>query len=81
MMVWKEKYINLKVYKSIKISNILIQKFYHIVLSVEKVQKVKIQKLQGQKVEEEYFYQNVQCVIVKNWSLSKSKKLVDYWVA
>ena len=48
MMVWKEKYINLKVYKSITISNILIQKFYHIVLSVEKVQKVKIQKLQGQ---------------------------------
>ena len=25
-----------------------------------------------------FFYQNVKSVIVKNWNLSKNKKLVDY---
>ena len=33
------------------------------------MQKVKIQKLQGQKTDEYCFYQNVQCVIVKNQNL------------
>ena len=32
----------------------------------------------GRTKTEEYFYQNVQRVIVKNWYSSKSKKLVDY---
>ena len=38
------------------------------VWSVEKIQKVKIQKSHGQKTEEWWFYQN----------LSNSNKLVDY---
>ena len=35
-------------------------------------------KLQGQKTEKWSFYQNKQCVIVKNQNLSKSKKIVDF---
>ena len=33
--------------------------------------------MQGQKMEEE-FYQNEQCLLVKNQNLSKSEKLVNY---
>ena len=33
--------------------------------------------MQGHKMEEE-FYQNEQCLLVKNQNLSKSKKLVNY---
>ena len=51
-----------------------------IVWSVEKIQKVKIQKLQGQKAEEKCFYQYVHRVIVKNWNLLTNKELVDYEV-
>ena len=47
-------------------------------LKSRKIQKVKIQKLGGQKSEKEYFYQNLHYVIVKSRNLSKSKKLVDY---
>ena len=46
-------------------------------LKCRKIQKIKIQKFQGQKTEE-FFYQNVQRVIVKNQNLSNSKKLGDY---
>ena len=42
--------------------------------------KATIQNLQKEKAEERCFYQNVQCVIVKNQNLPNSKKLVDYWV-
>ena len=41
-----------------------------------KMKKVKIRKLLGQKTNECGFYQNVECVIVKNQNLSKSKNLV-----
>ena len=34
--------------------------------------------MQGQKMEEEEFYQNEQCLLVKNQNLWKSKKLVNY---
>ena len=44
----------------------------------KKILKVKIQKLQRQKAEEQCFFQNVQCVTVKNQNLSKCKTLVDY---
>ena len=37
-----------------------------------------MQKLQGQKMEEYFFYKNVQCAIVKSQNLSNSKKLVVY---
>ena len=58
--------------------SLFVKQFYRIIVwSVEKLQKLKIQKLQGQKVEE-CFYQNVQHVIVKSRNLSKNKKLVDY---
>ena len=43
-----------------------------------KCRKVKILNLQGQKTEELWFYQNVQCVIMKNQTSSISKKLMDY---
>ena len=46
--------------------------------SVEKMQKVKTQNFLGQKAKEYCFYQNVQCVVVKNQYLSNSKKLEDY---
>ena len=32
------------------------------------------------KMEDQWFYQNVQCVIVKNRNLIKNKKLVDHLV-
>ena len=35
-----------------------------IVWKVEKIQKIHIQKLQGLRIAEYYFYQKVQCVIV-----------------
>ena len=38
--------------------SLFIKQCYQIVWSVEKTQKVKIQKLQGQKMEEWFFYQN-----------------------
>ena len=47
-------------------------------LKCKKIQKVKIQNLEGTKTEEQCFYQNVQYVILKNQNLSNSKKLVDY---
>ena len=58
--------------------SLFIKECYRIVWSVEKIQKVKIEKLQGQKTEEQCFNQNVQCVIVKNQTLLKNKKLVNY---
>ena len=38
-------------------------------LSVEKIQKVKIQKLQVQKTDEKLFYESAECVIIKNRNL------------
>ena len=35
-------------------------------------------KVGRKKTEEKCFYQNVQCVIVRNQNLSKNKKLADY---
>ena len=64
--------------KFIKDFSLFIKQRYHIVWSVEKMQKVKIQKLQGQKAAEKYFSQNVQRVIVKNQNLSNSKKIADH---
>ena len=37
-------------------------------------------KVVRQKTEEQCFYQNVKCVIVKNQNLSKSKKLPEFYV-
>ena len=51
-----------KKFKDLKIKN-------HFVWSVEKIQKVKIQKLEGQKTEKQWFYQNMQYVIVENQNL------------
>ena len=45
MNIW----INLKLYKGIKTFNILIKQCYRILWSVEKIQKVKIQKLKEKK--------------------------------
>ena len=39
-------------HKFIEDFSLFIKQYYHIVWSVEKIQKVKIQKLQGQKMEE-----------------------------
>ena len=41
---------------------------------MEKIQKVKIQKLQELKAEEEYFYENVQYVIIKISKFIKQQK-------
>ena len=49
-------------------------------LRVEKIQKVKTRKMQEQKMEEYFIYQNVQRVTVRNQNSSNSKKLVDYYV-
>ena len=46
-------------------------------LKCKEIQKVKILKLQGLKTEE-CFYQNMQCVIVKNQNVLKKKNLKDY---
>ena len=40
--------------------------------------KMQVAKLLGQKTEEQYFHQNLQCVIEKIRNSSKSKKLVDH---
>ena len=55
-----------------------IKQCYRIASSLEKIQKVQLQKLQGQKEKKKCFYQNVQRVIVKNQILSNNKKLVHY---
>ena len=47
-------------------------------LKSRKIRKVKIQKSYGLKKEEECFYQNAQCVIVKHRNFLKHKKLGDY---
>ena len=39
--------------------NLFIKQCYHTVWSVDKIQKVKIQKLQGQKTEEQCFHHEV----------------------
>ena len=41
---------------------------------IEKLQKVKIQKFQGQKTEQYCFHQNLQCVIVKKLKFLKQKE-------
>ena len=53
-----------------------VKQCYHLVWSVEKIQNVKSCKDKKQK--NNGFYQNVQCVILKNQNLSKNKKLADY---
>ena len=58
--------------KFIEDFSLFIKQCYYIVCSVAETQKVKIQKLQGQKAEEQRFYQNVQCVIVKMKNLSNN---------
>ena len=47
-------------------------------LKFRKMKESKIQKLQEKKLEEECFYQNVQCVIVKYQKFVNSMKLGDY---
>ena len=64
--------------KFIEDFSLFIKQCCHIVWGVEKIHKVKIQMLQGQKMEEQCFYQNVQYVIIKGQNLSHSKKLVGY---
>ena len=63
----KEVIEDLKTYlQLIKGFNLLIKLYYCIPWSEEKTQKIKIEKLKGQKTEEQCFYQNVQCMIIKN---------------
>ena len=52
--------------------SLFIKQCYHTVWSVGKIHEVKIQKLEGQKTKEQRFFQNVECVIVKNQNLLKS---------
>ena len=60
--------ISLKfIYKRIKQS-------YHIVLSVDKIQKEKTRELQRKTDESQYFYQNLQCAIIEIWELSKKQE-------
>ena len=54
-----------------------IKQCYRIASSLEKIQKVQLQKLQGQK-KKNSFYQKVPCIIVKNQILSNNKKLIHY---
>ena len=54
--------------------SLLLKQFYCIVWSVGKIQKLKLQKFQRWKTDEQCFYQNVQCVIVKNWNLLKEQE-------
>ena len=44
----------------------------------KKMRTVKILKLQGQNAQEQYVFQNVQRVIVKNRILLNTRKLLDY---
>ena len=45
----------------------------------KKEQNVKLLKLQGQKMEEQCLYQNVQCTIVNNQNLLEGKNLDIKW--
>ena len=51
---------------------------YHIVWGVEEIQKVKTQALQNLIRENYFFYQNMQCVAVKNQDSLIIHKLVEY---
>ena len=65
--------------KNIDKLKLKIKQCSRIASSLEKIQKVQLQNLQGQKKKEKKcFYQNVPHVIVKNQILSNNKKLVDY---
>ena len=79
MAIWNKQS---KIYKPqhfIKDFNLFKKPGYRINWSVEKEQTVKVQGSQRRIKENQCFYQNVQCVIVNNWDLSKSKKpVVDY---
>ena len=47
-------------------------------LNCKKNTESKNLKVESSKIGEKLFYRNVECVIVKNRNLSKSKKLADY---
>ena len=72
------------IYKRIRLKQfikdfiIFIKRCDVIVQRVEtKIQQVKTRVLQREINKNRCFYQNVQCGVVKNWDLSKSKELVD----
>ena len=73
-MIWKKKWKLTKPEQLMKDFTLFIQKYYRIAWSVEKRQTAKTQKLQRQIKEKSWFYQNLQCVIVKNWDLWKKKE-------
>ena len=53
--------------------SLIIKQCYLIVWSAEKIQKVKFQKLQQQKKENQSFHKNVHCVAVKYQDLSEKQ--------
>ena len=54
---------------------LFVKQSYHIVWNVEKIQKEKIQKFQGQKTDELCFYQNVQFMIIKKLKFTKQQEV------
>ena len=54
---------------------LFIKQSYHIVWNVEKIQKEKIQKFQGQKTDELCFYQNVQFMIIEKSKFTKQQEV------
>ena len=54
---------------------LFIKQSYHIVWNVEKIQKEKIQKFQGQKTDELCFYQHVQFMIIEKSKFTKQQEV------
>ena len=70
---WNQKF------KDFNSSNNKIDQYYLIVWNTEKIYQVKTWKLQKQNKENQCFYQNGHCVIVKNEAFSNSENLLDYY--
>ena len=47
--------------------------------SVKAIQRKQTQEFENILMEKQIFYQNMQCVIVKNQDLSKNYRLAYYW--
>ena len=75
MLIWKEKFIKLKLHKSIKTFNILIQQCHHIVWSVAKKKKKK-------KTERKYLKvvrtKNGRIILLSKCAVCESKHDVAY---
>ena len=76
MIIWKKKSKIEKFQHFFKDLNLLIKQFYLVVWSIEKIQKIKTQKLWIK--EKQWLYQKEQYVTLKNQELFRSGKLVGY---